>query len=315
MHEGFDHDDIYMMVEDEFYAVAKTFTQHLHHAEYIRLKILAKSRNPSASNLISRPIDSITAMRAETKKRKQADARDVRNTAVLEQLKTTAAPTFGQASASDFSDIENEAMKSGHWKGIALQGLMITSIRKNQTSLTGLQGVKSTTRAAAGYSKAENRPTHATGRTFDLDPERQEKNSKQRPHSTASTSDESETDDLDAPIHKRQTTAPRPPSKLMPKSVEHTLPRRASTLPRAFSTKPHNANPKSLPSYASRPSPTETPPSPPHSSDLNHDSLPRPSILPTDAARRRLKARLAREGLNKRKNDCVNVDEIPIFLV
>jgi hypothetical protein len=70
MEEGLDGDDAYIMVEDEFQAVAKGFTQHLHHAEYVRLKNLAKTQNASTINTISRPVDSITEMREETKKRR-----------------------------------------------------------------------------------------------------------------------------------------------------------------------------------------------------------------------------------------------------
>ena len=313
MHEGFDRDDIYIMVEDEFYAVAKTFTQHLHHAEYMRLKTLAKSRNASASNAISRPVDSITAMRTETKKRKQADARDARNVAALEQLKHPAAQAPRQNSESDLSDLENEAKDGGHWKGTALQGLMSPGPRKNLNSLIGLQGVKSSTRAAAGYSKAENRPVHRTSRTFDLDPNSRPKMSKQRLLSEASTSDESETDDLDAPVVKRQVAATRPPSKPVNKSIEDTSYRRAPAPSRVLSTKTLQGNPNILPSSLPRPT-KKTFRSPPHASDSNSDSEPRPSILQSDAARRRLKARLAREELDKRKNERGSVDEIPIFL-
>ncbi|KAF4549169.1 Hypothetical protein D9617_23g005840 [Elsinoe fawcettii] len=42
--EGYSADDIYMMVEDEFLSTAQLYTQHLHHAEYQRLKKLAKQR-------------------------------------------------------------------------------------------------------------------------------------------------------------------------------------------------------------------------------------------------------------------------------
>lgn len=315
MREGFDHDDIYIMVEDEFYAVAKTFTQHLHHAEYMRLKTLAKTRNASASNAISRPVDSITAMRAETKKRKQADTRDARNMAALEQLKNPAAQALGQNSESDFSDLENEVKNIGQWKGTALQGLMTTSPRKNQTSLTGLQGVKSSTRAAAGYSKAQNRPAHRTSRTFDLDPNSREKFSKKRPLSEASTSEASETDDLDAPVLKRHAVATQPPPKPVHKPVEDTSSRHALAPPLAPSTKTLNGNPNILRSSLSRPSPKSTLPCPQHASDFKLESEPHQSVVQSQAARRRLKVRLASEELEKRKNECGNVDEIPVFLV
>ena len=42
MMSGYDQDDIYMMVEDEFQSVAQEFTRHLHRAEYRRLRARAK---------------------------------------------------------------------------------------------------------------------------------------------------------------------------------------------------------------------------------------------------------------------------------
>lgn len=53
---GIDHDDRYRMVEDEFLAVAGSFTRHLHAAEYQRLKGLAKSQNEETIRNISRPV-------------------------------------------------------------------------------------------------------------------------------------------------------------------------------------------------------------------------------------------------------------------
>lgn len=44
MREGYSADDVYMMVEDEFLSTAQLYTSHLHHAEYQRLKKLAKQR-------------------------------------------------------------------------------------------------------------------------------------------------------------------------------------------------------------------------------------------------------------------------------
>jgi len=54
--DGYDQDDKWVMVEDEFLETAKLFTRHLHHAEYQRLKLLAKERKPS--NIMQR-VDSM----------------------------------------------------------------------------------------------------------------------------------------------------------------------------------------------------------------------------------------------------------------
>lgn len=55
MVEGFDNDDGWRMVEDEFYSVASRFTAHLHAAQYRRLKDEAKKRNPTIQAL-ARPV-------------------------------------------------------------------------------------------------------------------------------------------------------------------------------------------------------------------------------------------------------------------
>lgn len=55
MVEGFDNDDRWRMVEDEFYSVASRFTAHLHTAQYRRLKDEAKKRNPTIQAL-ARPV-------------------------------------------------------------------------------------------------------------------------------------------------------------------------------------------------------------------------------------------------------------------
>lgn len=55
MVEGFDNDDRWRMVEDEFYSVAARFTAHLHAAQYRRLKDEAKKQNPAVQTL-ARPV-------------------------------------------------------------------------------------------------------------------------------------------------------------------------------------------------------------------------------------------------------------------
>ncbi|KAI6783445.1 uncharacterized protein J7T54_004472 [Emericellopsis cladophorae] len=48
-------DDLWQMVEDEFYQTAQKFTAHLHRAEYQRQKTLAASQNAAAISAIARP--------------------------------------------------------------------------------------------------------------------------------------------------------------------------------------------------------------------------------------------------------------------
>lgn len=297
MLEGYDRDDIYVMVEDEFHAVARSFTKHLHHAEYERFKALAKERNSSTASTISRPVDSITAMRAETKKKKEAEARDAKNKATLERFRN---PTKMQRSESDISDPEDQDKDTRSWKGTALQDFMRRSIKKNQTSLIGLGGVKSSTRAAAGYSKSEKKSTSTAARSFDLAPHKTclEKE-KTRLSPESSTSDGTETDDLDAPAAKRamqkQSRNPIKPSNSRPEPPTKP-PERKNNIVRFPHLPPSTKNVSSD-----------------RGDDASGSALQGPDYA--DAARARLKARMEARKAKESKKDNVNVNEIPVFLV
>lgn len=285
------------MVEDEFHAVARSFTKHLHHAEYERFKAFAKERNSSTASTISRPVDSITAMRAETKRKKEAEARDAKNNATLERFRN---PAKMQRSDSDISDPEDQDKDTRSWKGTALQDLMRRSIKMNQTSLIGLGGVKSSTRAAAGYSKSEKKSTSTAARSFDLAPHKTclEKE-KTRLSPESSSSDGTETDDLDAPAAKR----PMQKQSRNPIKISNSRPEPPTKPPERKSNTvrfPH------------------LPPSTKNvSSDRGDD--PSGSALQghhyADAARARLKARMEARKAKESKKDNVNVNEIPVFLV
>ncbi|KAI4140480.1 MAG: hypothetical protein L6R39_005767, partial [Caloplaca ligustica] len=149
MRPGLSADDIYIMVEDELLATAQMFTSHLHHAEYVRLKNLAKARSSTTTTTANRPTDSITAMRAETLKKKQAEARAGKNKDALRRMKQDA------MGGRDVSSSENEDNESDTpWAGTSLQAFMAPDARKqNLTSLSGLHGIRSSTRAAKGYAK------------------------------------------------------------------------------------------------------------------------------------------------------------------
>jgi hypothetical protein len=127
------------MVEDEFYTIAQSFTQHLHYAEYIRRKKEAKARGTESLNDIQRPTDGRTQLPKEAERRKEAEALSARQKAGLAHL--------GQPDADkDDSDDDDT------WAGTHLHGLM-TSPRKSR-SLVGAHAMKSSTRAAAGFRQA-----------------------------------------------------------------------------------------------------------------------------------------------------------------
>ncbi|MCJ1415948.1 hypothetical protein MMC32_002283 [Xylographa parallela] len=331
MVEGLDRDDIYIMVEDEFHAVAKQFTQHLHHAEYKRLKNLAKIRNASTITTISRPTDSITEMREETKKRKTSESKAAKQKNALAHIKGQAAAKRPRQGSDVESDVEI-TRGDGLWAGTTLHGLMTSPSRK-QTSLTGLQGVLSSTRAAAGYSKPAGRVSQT--KYFGLDP--QPGSLGQSTHTATSTristgirtadgdsTATEEDDDLDASsVTKRSvrkaasgshqsTTTTRPISRAeMATARNHSLPSLPSP-PRMR----HNAL-----GQISNPSETTSIPKRNKAVPVHDtlDELPR-SISSQSAVSKRIMKR--RADMNSRKlkeaietKGTGSVNEIPIFLV
>ncbi|KAJ5106763.1 hypothetical protein N7456_003438 [Penicillium angulare] len=148
--EGLDKDDGWVMVEDEFYAIAQTFTQHLHYAEYVRRKKEAKAQSAVAVADLERPTDGQTHISKSLQLKKDAELLAARQKEGLAQLEAS-----GDINREE-SDEEDDA-----WAGTHLHGLM-TSPRKVR-SLVGVQGVKSSTRAAAGFGQASSPSTDRRG--------------------------------------------------------------------------------------------------------------------------------------------------------
>ncbi|TGO90599.1 hypothetical protein BPOR_0058g00180 [Botrytis porri] len=181
MEEGREHDDKYRIVEDEFLTVAKSFTVHLHTAEYKRLGKMAKTRNAEAINSISRPV--VGRMPDATRRKAEEVARSKNQRKVLEKL-------VGKNEDGLSGDSDEETLP---FVGTSLYGLM-TSPKKRGISLMNISSPTKTTRAAAGFRnptkfKTSQRVSSPTIKTktqaVDLDLD-----------ATASEDD----DDLDAPI-------------------------------------------------------------------------------------------------------------------
>lgn len=147
MVEGIQHDDGWVMVEDEFYAVAQAFTQHLHHAEYLRRRKEVKAEHAAGMKEIERPTDNRTPLPNEVERKREAEALRERQKAGLAQI--------GDAGVDEKDEDEDDE----RWAGTQLHNLM-TSPRKTR-SLAGVYAPKSSTRAAAGFGQA---PTLGTGR-------------------------------------------------------------------------------------------------------------------------------------------------------
>ncbi|KFY98210.1 hypothetical protein V498_01598 [Pseudogymnoascus sp. VKM F-4517 (FW-2822)] len=138
MIDGFDNDDRYRMVEDEFLDVAKEFTQHLHAAEYQRMKISARAQNAATINAISRPVT--TKMGGETRRKVESIARAKKQ-----------ADTIKDIQGDQPRELEGDSDESqGPWLGTALHGLM-EKPRASAAPLTDISGFHSTSKAAAGY--------------------------------------------------------------------------------------------------------------------------------------------------------------------
>ncbi|KUI63457.1 hypothetical protein VM1G_10312 [Cytospora mali] len=122
--EGFDNDDQWRMVEDEFYAVAGHFTAHLHAAEYRRLREEARNQNADSIRTISRPV---TAPPTSHVKRRQAAL--ALATAQRQGVKAAMPRINGEETEDEDDEIS--------WKGTHLAGLM-NSPRKRVQPLTNM---------------------------------------------------------------------------------------------------------------------------------------------------------------------------------
>ena len=158
MRSGFQADDGYMMVEDELLATAQLYTKHLHHAEYVRLKQESWKRNGNATDNISRPTDSITAMRAETQKKKDAEARAKRLHKNMEAIlgDDSKEKQKGNQQGSEESDLDLDAGDEP-WQGTHLHRFLSESPRKSTKTLIGLHNLQSYTKAAAGFARPEKK--------------------------------------------------------------------------------------------------------------------------------------------------------------
>ncbi len=196
MDEGLDKDDRFRMVEDEFLDMAKEFTQHLHAAEYQRLKKAARSQNAAVINSISRPIS--VSMPDETRRKVESVARAKKQAATVQGLLRKQ----GRGSGSD----EDSDGNGGAWLGTALHGLM-ESPRKSTVSLTKIGKAMASTRATVGFDKSRPQKPfkNSSSPLQDLESfEVASHGAKCRKKDPGEFSDDDDyEDDLDAPIRSR----------------------------------------------------------------------------------------------------------------
>ena len=139
MHDGYDRDDIFIMVEDEFQTVAQSYTAHLHHAEYKRLVKQAREAPPKALPEPTSP------MSKQTRNRLKAVALEKRQKESLRRV-------TGQKSNGEQEDEDKAA---DLWSGTSLAPLMANSSQQKR-SLLGLEGISSSTKAGLGVGRSQS---------------------------------------------------------------------------------------------------------------------------------------------------------------
>jgi hypothetical protein len=185
------------MVEDEFYAVAQTFTQHLHYAEYIRRGREAKLQNAAKIEDIARPTDGVTPMSEALKKKYAAEELRARQKDGVDQRDGN-----GAGDGDENEPLEDDIEEENSWAGTHLQDLMLSPRRVR--SLVGLQSIRSSTRAAAGFAQARG-----SGRKAMNGGGGQVEKVEKEPSLPDETTEDDDDDDLDAMVSRPVPAAPR----------------------------------------------------------------------------------------------------------
>lgn len=139
MNEGLKADDIFVMVEDEFYSTAQLFTAPLHRAAYDRLRRLHRSRGAETLANLERATDKTSKPSTALRRKMEAEEKAKRRR--------------GKSAPEEESDDDDEYMAVPE-----LAGLMTSSqIVSGKTGLENLSKAKSNTRAAAGFSQSPHK--------------------------------------------------------------------------------------------------------------------------------------------------------------
>lgn len=134
------------MVEDEFLSTAHLYTSHLHKAEYIRLKKLARAQNASTIQNIARPVDDRTEQSGESRKKMEGARQRAMG---LKAMRNLEGDGRGLGRGEDGNDDDDPWMRDPRLAGLMTQ-------RENSSQLSRITGAKSKTRASAGYAQASH---------------------------------------------------------------------------------------------------------------------------------------------------------------
>ena len=267
--EGFDNDDIYMMVEDEFYAIAQSFTKHLHFAEYVRQAKEAKLQNASRIQDLARPTDGVTPISEERKKKKEVES------LVKRQKKGLGMLNNNEGSREGREEDDDDVFQDDSWAGTSLYDLMMSPRRSR--ALVGAQRIKSTTRAAAGFVQTSQNSSVRNGITAaDLASSPLGVMEQKRQGSIQET--ESEDDDLDV---QPTTTFKRRMEDIKTPKTEKSDESFTPTPRRSISHTSNNPIKKSKPEPEPKPTPT------PSINTAGNKKRPSPSP-PTPKPRRKM---------------------------
>lgn len=214
MVDGFQNDDKYRMVEDEFLDIAKEYTQHLHAAEYLRLKAAARHKSAATAGEMTRPI--IGSMPDATKRKLESIDRAKKQAEAVAKLKKEKAKM----------EYESDPEAPEPWLGTALHGLMEEPTRTTST-ITDVVDTASTSKAARDFKG--NKVGRVDGYGLDSGDETDEAPSRRPAQIRQEAETESEDDDLDAPIitswkQKLPVTSSPPPIEKEIKSEPDLLP-------------------------------------------------------------------------------------------
>lgn len=289
------------MVEDEFYAVAQTYTQHLHYAEYLRRRKEVKAKNATILGDIERPTDNRTPLPKEAERKREREALRQRQKAGLAYVE--------DGGVNEIDDDDDKL-----WAGTHLHGLMM-SPRKTRT-LVGSHSLKSSTRAAAGFKQA---PASATTRPR-VDSIGSVTSAMRSPGSEAIEINEETASDSDDDLDHQSQSAMQPPPQKAESTPRHhqldlqTTPRahRESNLRNNSTSKEKGKQPNG------RPSPTPAFKSRVQSLFDDLDELPESSRMNNSIAKTKAPSASQppetgrRNNLNHKKS---RHNEVPTFLV
>ncbi|KAI9665485.1 MAG: hypothetical protein M1831_001627 [Alyxoria varia] len=221
------HDDCWIMVEDELLSTAQQYTRHLHHAEYKRLKHAAARRNDETLNAIKRPTHGENK-HAKRSFHKKDNTKSLREEA--QHLVALNGDSTKQANEDyDFVDDDEPDIFIGD-RNLASLMLETREQRGGQKpELPSFAGSRSNTRAAAGYQRADHRPTSAgdpkpsqNEQLRQLDAKPIKHTSPEKVQGSTRDSDNADTtsdDDLDAVVHTNKNATQKKVDTVPPKPL------------------------------------------------------------------------------------------------